>query len=425
MNFYPRKVVNQVEDYLYFPKKIIILLWPRQVGKTTILKHLYEKVTKPKFYFNLEKYSHCEKFATETDLLSFLSSQWLDISKELYLFVDEFQHCKSSEKIFKILYDEYPNIKVIATGSLSMEIKHKIQESLAWRKKIFYIYSLDLEEFIAWKKLVNWEKVENPWALHWFLDLSGNIDIFVKEYVNWLKEYMIWWGYPEVVLSSAEQEKKEILESIFDLYLKKDIINFLQIRHIDCFKKILTYLAVNSWGQLVYDGLANFAWCSIHTVKDYLEVLEQSFLVKRLAPFHTNKNIEIKKQPKVYFLDNGVRNWFVNNFAQPELRQDAGQLFEVVFYQVLIKNWFKSDFIKYWRSKDNRYEVDFVLEKDWKIDLFEVKFKQKIKQSDWKGIKKFAELYPKLVNRWLVIAMVREQEKKVYHMLDVYDLVGV
>jgi predicted AAA+ superfamily ATPase len=424
MKYYPRKIVKQIENFLSQSNKIGILLWPRQVWKTTILKILFEKTNWQKIYFDLERFSHCEKFRTEDNLISFLKINGFDLNKKIFLVVDEFQACPNSERIFKILYDHFPNIKIIASWSFSLKIKHKIQESLAWRKKIFYIYSLDLEEFIAWKKLLKWEYIENLNILTWFSQLKGDIQIFAKEYFEYLYEHMIRWGYPEVVLNKTPNEKKETLESIFDLYLKKDIINFLNIENIDCFKRIVAYLSLNNGYQITYNNLANFWGCSIHTVKNYIQILAESFLVGIVKPFYTNKNIELKKQPKIYFLDNGVRNWFIDNFSENlELREDNGRLFEWIFYQILIKNWFKDDKIKYWRTKDGKYEVDFLIDNLNTTDIFEIKFKNIIKKSDLKGIEKFKKLYWNLLNQRRIVAKYKDINKKIISIFDIYDLI--
>jgi len=338
--------------------------------------------------------------------------------------VDEFQTCQNSEKIFKILHDHLPNIKIIASWSISLQIKHKIQESLAWRKKIFYIYSLDLEEFILWKKLLKWEKIKNLNILSWFSKLKWNLEIFAKEYLDYLNEYMIRWGYPEVVLSESIELKKEILESIFDLYLRKDIINFLNIENIDCFKRILTFLSLNNGSQIVYSNLSDFWLCSIHTVKNYIHILTESFLIWILNPFFSNKNLELKKQPKIYFLDNGVRNWFIGNFLpNVELREDKWKLYEWIFYQILIKNWFKKEKIKYWRTKDWKYEVDFVIDNITNIEIFEIKYKNKIKKSDIKWINKFKTLYQNLVTNQRIITKYRDIPNHIISIFDIYDII--
>ena len=149
-----RKIFKSIEKYLN-KREIIILLGARQVGKTSIMKYFFESEKRQKIWLNLDKNSDCEKFYSVENLINYLKFEDFDIEKEIVIFVDEFQYCSNSERIFKNIYDEYENIKIIASGSSSMDIKNKIQESLSGRKKIFYVYSLDLEEFISWKLILS------------------------------------------------------------------------------------------------------------------------------------------------------------------------------------------------------------------------------------------------------------------------------
>ncbi len=143
LKFYElEKIFKNIEKYLN-KREIIILLGARQVGKTSIMKYFFEKEKRQKLWLNLDKNSDCEKFVSVENILNYLKIENFDLKKEIILFVDEFQYCKKSETIFKNIYDEFENIKILASGSSSMDIKNKIQESLAGRKKIFYVYSLD------------------------------------------------------------------------------------------------------------------------------------------------------------------------------------------------------------------------------------------------------------------------------------------
>ena len=151
---FERKIFKSIEKYLN-KREIIILLGARQVGKTSIMKYFFEREKRQKIWLNLDKNSDCEKFYSLENLINYLKFEGFDIEKEIVIFVDEFQYCSNSERIFKNIYDEYENIKIIASGSSSMDIKNKIQESLSGRKKIFYVYSLDLEEFISWKLILS------------------------------------------------------------------------------------------------------------------------------------------------------------------------------------------------------------------------------------------------------------------------------
>jgi len=394
---FKRKIIDKIWEYLN-EKEIIILLWARQVWKTSIMKYIFEKEKRQKLWLNLDKFSDCEKFSSFESIIDYLKFKNFDLSAPIVLFVDEFQYCKNAERIFKNIYDEFDNIKIIASGSSSMEIKDKIQESLAWRKRIFYVYPLDLEEFISWKFMLK-NQTNDLISFKKFLDIKSDLKIIAKEYFDYLYEFMVFWWYPKTVL---KVNKQEVLEDIFDLYLKKDILNFLNIKNIDWFKKIITYLAINNWQQINYTDLSVFSSVDVNTLKSYLEILEHTFIIKQVKPFYTNKTKEIVKMPKVYFLDNWVRNYFVKNFIQEiDLRSDKWELFEWVILQEMIKNWIGE--IKYWRTK-TKVEVYFIIDKVLKLDAIEVKFKDTIKKTDFYGLESFKKLYADKLDKCLLVS---------------------
>jgi predicted AAA+ superfamily ATPase len=315
------------------------------------------------------------------------------------------------------LYDEYGKIKIIASGSSSMDIKNKIQESLAWRKKIFYIYSLDLEEFISWKFILDW-KTEKLINFDKFKNIDWNLEKIAKNYYEYLYEYMIFWWYPKTIL---EKNKQEVLDNIFDLYLKKDILDFLNIKNLTWFKKIVTYLAINNWAQINYTDLSNFSDVDINTTKSYLEILEETFIIKQVKPFFVNKNKEIIKAPKIYFLDNWVRNYFIKNFlTEIDLRADKWELFEGIILQEFVKNNIKD--IKYWRTK-SWVEVDFIIDNVIKLEIFEVKFKNKIKSQDFSGLEAFEKEYSEKVNKSFLVWKDRCDFKKCISIFDLLNLI--
>ena len=412
---YKRKIFKEIEKYLD-KKEILILLWARQVGKTSIMKYFFKKDKNQKLWFNLDKNSDCEKFSSIENIINYLKINDFDLSKNIVLYVDEFQYCENSERIFKNIYDEFENIKIIASGSSSMDIKNKIQESLTGRKKIFYVYSLNLEEFISWKLIMSWEK-NDLISFEKFKNIDWKLEKISKKYYDFLYEYMIFGWYPKTVL---EKDKQDVLENIFDLYLKKDILDFLNIKNITWFKKIVIYLSINNWWQINYTDLANFSDVDINTLKLYLEILEQTFIIKQVKPFFTNKNKEIIKAPKIYFLDNWVKNYFIKNFlTDVELRIDKWELFEWVVLQEFIKNNIWE--IKYWRTKSWK-EVDFILDKTMYLDIFEVKFKNKLKTSDFSGINSFLKEYSKKVDNSFLIW--KDREKNTVSIFDLINLVN-
>jgi len=409
---FDRKIIKNIEKYLE-KREIIILLWARQVGKTSIMKYFFDIEKKQKLWLNLDKSSDCDKFSSVEKLMNYLKIEDFDIKKEIVLFIDEFQYCKKSERIFKNIYDEFKNIKIIASGSSSMDIKNKVQESLAGRKKIFYVYSLDLEEFISWKLILSWEK-DKLINFEKFKNIDWKLIDINQKYYNFLHEYMIFWWYPKTVL---EENKVDVLDNIFDLYLKKDILDFLNIKNIIWFKKIVTYLAINNWGQINYTDLSSFADVDVNTLKSYLEILEETFIIKQVKPFFTNKNKEIIKAPKIYFLDNWVRNYFIKNFLiNIDLRTDKWELFEGIVLQEFIKNNIWE--IKYWRTKSG-VEIDFLIDNIISLDIFEVKFKNKLKSTDFSWLKSFKKKYPDKIKKSFLVWKDREKGS-----ISIFDLLN-
>ncbi len=375
--------------------KVSIVLGPRQVGKTTALEYIYEAVCKGEKYkglfLDLDIYSNYEKVSTyENAVNTFKLAGYKPQGKErFYVFFDEFQRYKDLTLIIKNIYDHHKNIKIYATGSSSLSIKHKIQESLAGRKLITYLFPLDFEEFLVFKGEED--------SLEFFKNVSllkgDNLFVSCKELFLKLEEFIIFGGYPEVALTSKKHERIDILKSIFDLYVKKELVEYLRIDKIYETKKLIQYLAVNNAKKIKYQNIAQFVGFSQKTVKNYMEILKETFLVVEVRPFFTNKNKELVKIPKIYYLDSGVSNFFINNFNRFQLRADAPFLLENHVLSELLKHGIETDEIKFWQDK-NQTEVDFIIERGEKITGIEVKFKQTLKNSDFSSFRIFKKDYP-------------------------------
>lgn len=375
-------------------EKVSVVLGPRQTGKTTALKFIHEALMgrgkASGVFLDLDIYSNFEKVSTyENALATFkLAGYNPQSSRKFYVFLDEFQRYKDLSIIIKNIYDHHKNIKIYATGSSSLAIKHKIQESLAGRKIITHLYPLDFEEFLYFKggkELI--EQAKNVPSLK-----GENLFRATSELFTGLEEFIIFGGYPEVVLSEKKQAKIEVLKSIFDLYVKKELVEYLKLDKILEVKKLIQYLAVNNAQKIKYQNIAQIAGLSQKTVKIYIELLKETFLIAEVKPFFTNKNKELVKIPKVYFLDPGVANFFINNFNGFELRKDAPFLFENYVLSELIKGGIEPDTIKFWQDK-NQTEVDFLLEGSEKLTAIEVKFKQSLTSDDLSAFKIFGRDY--------------------------------
>lgn len=386
---YSRKIYKTLEENID-NNKIIILTGSRQVGKTTLLRMLEERVAAQHktVFLDMDIVSNHDMGERLESLLDFLTlNGYAEKLQKFFLFIDEFQRVPRLANVLKNLYDHYPNIKIFASGSSSLAIKSNIKESLAGRKFVFNIYPLDFEEFLGFKgDPQSQEHYRNIGKLK-----SREIDLPAK--INdHLCEFITFGGYPEVVLANNEANKKQILKSIFDLYIEKDVMTFMGVENIWAYKKLIQLLAVNS-GQIVsYNNLANEAEIHNKTVRSYLDLIEETFLIKTIRPYHSNKTKEIKKAAKVYFQDNGVRNFFLNNFNSPAQRVDAGQMYESYVLQELIKNSADQATINFWRTKQQE-EVDFILGRNGKLLPVEVKRKAGGKLDDYRYVRTFMETY--------------------------------
>jgi len=408
----PRKIFQKLKESAK-NRKITLLIGARQVGKTTLLKELFSELTKTNkcLFLDLDIISNYEKTSNFESLINTLKANGYDEKQKefFYLFLDEFHKSPIITKIMKNIYDNLENIKVYASGSSSIAIKDKVQESLAGRKQIIEIFPLDFEEFLMFKQneklygnLKNLEKLKGD-------DLGSSID----DFNSLLKEFLIFGGYPEVALKTTKEEKTEVLTSIFDLYIKKDLVEYLRIEKILEIKKLIEFLAVNNGQKIKYEEITKITSLNFNEIKRYLEILEEIYLIKILRPYYTNKNKEIVKIPKIYFIDNGVRNFFINNFNGLHLRDDSGFLFEGFVISELLKKGEKN--LKFWQDKNDN-EIDIIIEKE-KIIPIEVKFKQKLKSEDFNGIEIFLKEYPKTKESYIINLGIQKLSKKTFFLL--------
>ena len=394
----PRKIFKRLKEQAK-DKKIALLLGARQVGKTTLLKELYLELSQSNrcLFLDLDILSNYEKVSTFENLINTikLNGYKEEQNEFFYLFLDEFQRYPAIAKIMKNVYDNFNNVKIYASGSSSLAIKSQIQESLAGRKKINEIFPLDFEEFLWFK--------QNDKLLTNFLNINGlkgeNLYSPLKEFNGLLKEFLVFGGYPEAVLKTSKEGKTEVLSSIFDLYVKKDLLEYLNIEKILDIKKLIEFLAVNNGKKIKYEEISKLTSLKFNETKRYLEILRETYIVEILRPFYTNKNKEIVKIPKIYFIDNGVRNFFINNFNELSLRDDSGFLFEGFVLSEFLKKGIKN--IRFWQDK-NGNEVDMLFEENSILTPIEVKFKQSLKSEDFRGVNAFLKDYPKTKKGYII-----------------------
>ena len=384
-------------------KKISLVLGARQVGKTTVLKELYISLNSKNkaMFLDLDIFTNFEKVSTFENLINTIKLGGYNENQKgfFYLFLDEFQRYKDISIVMKNVYDSFNNIKIYASGSSSIAIKDHTQESLAGRKIINIMYPLDFEEFLWFR--------ESRLDAKNIKKLSGeNLHKTTSSLLESLKEFIIFGGYPEVVLQKTKKEKIETLKSIFDLYIKKDLVEYLKIERILNVKKLIESMAINNCQKVKYETVSEICSLKFKEVKDYIEILQETYLIYVARPFFTNKSKELVKIPKIYFIDNGVRNFFINNFNPTELRDDAGFLFEAYVLSELLKSGKES--IRFWQDK-NAHEIDFLLDKA----AIEVKFKTSLKQEDFIGLKAFTRQHKYVNKLYLINLGVQKKEGKI------------
>ncbi len=386
MEIIEREIFSDLKSQLD-DRKVSLIIGPRQVGKTTLLKELFSLVNDDvSLFLDLDIFSNYEKVSDYKSFINTLKlNGYKEDGKKFYVFLDEFQRYDDFSMVLKNVYDHHINIKVFASGSSSILIKDSIQESLAGRKRLNYLYPFSFLEFLRTKDR-KFLKIYNN-----INSISGDgLNNELNDLYELLYEFMIFGGYPEVVLSSSSDEKIKCLESIFDLYLKKDIINYIEPSNVSIIKKLVEFLAVNNGGKLKYNNVSNRLNINYKITKKYVEILKESYFIFNLRPFFTNKNKEITKTQKCYFLDTGVRNYFVNNFNELSIRNDTGELFETFIINEFIKRGYSN--LKYWEDK-NQNEVDLIVDLVSRQIPFEIKFKDRLRKSDFNSLEKFISKY--------------------------------
>lgn len=368
MKYYPRDLESTIEKYIEKPE-IIAIKGPRQTGKTTLMRHLLDKYSKQKdcIFLTLEDREILEIF--EQDIKSF---EKLYVDDNELIFIDEVQYAEEGGQKLKYLFDKTGK-KFIISGSSSLELTYDLGKYLVGRVFEFTLYPFSFSEFLNARdpKLREIARVKTP------LDPSGTAEELKSSALKnklsvLLSEYIVFGGYPRVLLSGSEEEKKEVLKNIVDTYLLKDIKGLLELKTADELLEIAKFLALQIGELLVYKELSNAASLSFSNVKEHLNVLEETFILKLVKPFFTNKRLELVKNPKPYFLDTGLRNNLTSNFSELGSRVDKGELKENFVYSQLLRRLERPELLKYWRTK-SQAEVDFVIEQGSDLIPVEVK----------------------------------------------------
>jgi len=348
MKLKDRKILKKIKKFIE-DDEIIAIHGSRQVGKTSLLyliieKHLKNTKQKNIFFFDLEDFfllDLCNQGPVQ--VINYLKGKGADFKNKVYLFIDEVQYLDSPSSFLKLFYDKFKGkIKLIVSGSSSFLIKKKFKDSLVGRIIDFELFTLDFEEFLNFKGL-NY-------------DLRFLSDAINRELLPLYKEYLIYGGYPAIVIEE-DIEKKEIkLKQIINTYVKKDVRDLAAIRNINKFNALLSILSSQSGRLLNITELSNTLGIAKKTIEDYLLILENTYIIKRIYPFYKNIRSELTKMPKIFFEDTGMMNILMNKSFPSVI---TGEMFETGLYSIFRKN-IEVENIHFWRTNKGQ-EVDFVL----------------------------------------------------------------
>lgn len=339
-----RWLADDIRDHMH-RGKVIIILGPRQCGKTTLLKAISSGL-EDKLQLNCDDAN--DRQALETKSLAALSSL---VGRHRAVLIDEAQRVSDIGLSLKIMVDNIPGIQIIATGSSSFELSNRINEPLTGRKFEYHLHPFSHQELAA--HFGSWEEHKH------------------------LQRRLIFGSYPDVVKNPGEEQG--LLDLLVGSYLFKDVFMFQDLRRPELLENILRALALQVGSEVSYTELAQLTRTDHSTVQRYMHLLEQAFIIFRLYNFSSNKRNEIKNARKVYFWDNGVRNSLIDDFRPPELREDIGKLWENFLVAERMKylgnnRLYRSGY--FWRNV-NQSEIDYLEFHSGRIEAYEFKWSPK------------------------------------------------
>lgn len=358
----------KVERHFKTYKQVLILLGSRQVGKTTLVKKIF-----PQGDYFLVDNEPIKKILETYDIETYKTLIRED-SKEII--IDEIHLLDNPGRAVKILYDQMENIRIIITGSSSFHIKNKTGESLAGRKIDYNMYPLTFSEYL------NQKGIEKELNFNIFEKVTDDKKYVPRDYLyafdikSILNTVLVYGQYPHLIKNSSDEK---YLLNFVDSLIFKDILELNLIEDKKLAKDLLKLLAFQIGNLINYSELASSLKADQRTVKRYIEIFEQSFILFRLYPYSKRKRDEISKSAKIFFYDVGIRNALIEDFSDVESRMDKGALFENFFISELVKQNSYSDKnykLYYWRTKQGS-EIDVVLEKGDELIGAEVKYKRK------------------------------------------------
>lgn len=322
--------------------KAMVVIGARQVGKTTMLKDMFHNPADV-LWLNADENTIREKLAQQD-----LESLKQIIGNYKIVVIDEIQRVANAGLLLKLLVDNFKELKIVATGSSSLDISEKVFEPLTGRHINFYLYPFSMAELYAGKSPFEIEKQ--------------------------LPFHLIYGSYPDVC--NNQEIAETLLKNLANQYLYKDVLIWKDIRRPELLDKLLKLLSYQVGSEVSLHELGNRLQVKSETIENYITLLEKSFVIFRLNAYSTNARKEVTKMSKIYFWDNGIRNAVIGNYNSLSMRGDVGQLWENLMISERMKMNSTMDLpVKsyFWRNY-NQSEVDYIEERNDKLLAFEMKW---------------------------------------------------
>lgn len=360
LTWYIRYWENQTDSILK-KGKVFVLYGPRRVGKTELIRKIISGFSGKLFVGTGDNQEVRELMSSQK-----LSQLQTAFGSYQLIFIDEAQRIPEVGLALKLLIDHFPDMIIVVTGSSSFDLSNKIGEPLTGRNTLRNLFSISVLELY---------------------NQFGGMYVLQK-----LEDLLIFGAYPEVLSASSAEDKKEYLTSVRDAYLFKDILELESVKNPAKLTDLLKLLAFQIGQEVSLNELSNNLGIAKQSVERYLDLLEKTFVIKKVSGFSRNLRKEIIKTSRYYFWDNGIRNALINNFNSPGQRNDMGMLWENFLYMERLKTKsykriFASDY--FWRTYD-RQEIDLIEERDGKLFAYEFKWQPR----NVKAPKAWTDTYP-------------------------------
>ncbi len=340
-----RSVETRIQARL-FKGKAVILLGPRQAGKTTLVEGILRKRAEKVLELNADEPDVRELLdnCTSTRLRALIGESRL-------LFIDEAQRVPNIGLTLKLVTDRIPEVQVIATGSSAFELNARIAEPLTGRKFEFMLYPLSFAELVRHHGLLEEKRL--------------------------LEHRLIYGSYPEIVTSPGREQ--ELIKLLAGSYLYQDLLTLEQINKPVLLEKILRALALQLGSEVSFQEVGQLVGANSQTIERYIDLLEKAFVLFRLPALSRNVRNEIKKGKKIYFFDNGIRNAVIGNFTPLAGRTDTGALWEnyLVSERVKLLNNLDIQADKYFWRTTQQQEIDYIEERRQQLHAYEFKWNTK------------------------------------------------